>query len=353
MCKSIDPVVGPVSAATLPGMAKLDFADYLQHIRDESRRFREVLASCDPAAPVPSCPDWACGRPALAPRRGPVVLGPHGPDPARRPRRARRGSGPPRLVRGPAGGLRRVLRGLVAALEGADPAETAWTWSTEQTVGFIFRRQAHEALIHRLDAELTAGHGHPAGPARWRPTGWRRPRRDVRRAARRGASSPPLPHHVRVDITDTGERCGSRSAASPAPTPRTTSTTTRTTSTSSTTPASSPTPSSTGRPAPLDAWLWRRGDDSQIRVAGDRRGLRPLPGGGEPPDHLTPELDRPRGPAPTSSGSLDGAGALGGQRHRGVAGGAGLLLGEGAVRRPEAQREGQRLVARRPTWSPV
>ena len=46
--------------------------------------------------------------------------------------------------------------GLVAALRDADPADPAWTWSKEQTVGFILRRQAHEALIHRLDAELTA-----------------------------------------------------------------------------------------------------------------------------------------------------------------------------------------------------
>ena len=33
----------------------------------------------------------------------------------------------------------------------------AWTWSDDRTVGFIRRRQAHEALIHRLDAELAAG----------------------------------------------------------------------------------------------------------------------------------------------------------------------------------------------------
>jgi len=33
----------------------------------------------------------------------------------------------------------------------------AWTWSDEHSVGFIRRRQAHEALIHRIDAELTAG----------------------------------------------------------------------------------------------------------------------------------------------------------------------------------------------------
>ena len=38
-----------------------------------------------------------------------------------------------------------------------NPDTPAWTWSEEQSVGFIRRRQAHEALIHRLDAELTAG----------------------------------------------------------------------------------------------------------------------------------------------------------------------------------------------------
>ena len=39
-------------------MARLDFPTYLQHIRDESQRFRDVLADCDPTAAVPSCPDW-------------------------------------------------------------------------------------------------------------------------------------------------------------------------------------------------------------------------------------------------------------------------------------------------------
>ena len=63
---------------------------------------------------------------------------------------------------------------LVAELEAADPADEAWTWSREQTVGFTIRRQAHEALIHRLDAEQAAGTRHAAGPARWPPTGSRR-----------------------------------------------------------------------------------------------------------------------------------------------------------------------------------
>jgi hypothetical protein len=54
---------------------------------------------------------------------------------------------------------------LIGALDAASPDEGAWSWSHEQTVGFTFRRQAHEALIHRLDAELTAGRRSPMDAA--------------------------------------------------------------------------------------------------------------------------------------------------------------------------------------------
>ena len=39
-------------------MDPLPFPAYLEHIRTESARFRDVLADCDPAARVPACPDW-------------------------------------------------------------------------------------------------------------------------------------------------------------------------------------------------------------------------------------------------------------------------------------------------------
>jgi hypothetical protein len=47
---------------------------------------------------------------------------------------------------------------LIAALGRKSPETPAWTWSSDHhdhTVGFIRRKQAHEALIHRVDAELT------------------------------------------------------------------------------------------------------------------------------------------------------------------------------------------------------
>jgi uncharacterized protein (TIGR03083 family) len=55
----------------------------------------------------------------------------------------------------------RELGEILAAVPATAPA---WTWSPDHTVGFIRRRQAHEALIHRVDAELAAGSRSPMDP---------------------------------------------------------------------------------------------------------------------------------------------------------------------------------------------
>ena len=138
-------------------MAKLEFSDYLRHIRDESHRFRDVLSDCDPRSRVPSCPDWNASDLlwhladvqwfwARDVRTRPDSPGEDLQHPER-----------PTSYDGLLAAFDESSAALVAELEAADPAETAWTWASEQSVGFIFRRQAHEALIHRLDAELTAG----------------------------------------------------------------------------------------------------------------------------------------------------------------------------------------------------
>jgi uncharacterized protein (TIGR03083 family) len=50
---------------------------------------------------------------------------------------------------------------LEEALATADPAASVWTWSADQTVGWVLRRQVHEQAVHRVDAEAAAGHAHP------------------------------------------------------------------------------------------------------------------------------------------------------------------------------------------------
>lgn len=139
-------------------MGPLPFTAYLDHLHTESARFREVLAGCDPAARVPACPDWDAAdllwhlagvqafwaevvrtRPAPADEKFESAL----------PR--------PDSYAGLLAAYDDYSAGLAAALADADPAEEAWHWSADHTVGASIRRQAHEALIHRLDAEETAG----------------------------------------------------------------------------------------------------------------------------------------------------------------------------------------------------
>jgi uncharacterized protein (TIGR03083 family) len=132
--------------------------DYLDHLARESARFGEVLREAPGEDRVPTCPDWdavdllwhlarvqwfwaSIVRLRLLEEADVEQLE------AQRP--------PDRV------GVRafydEASRDLLAGLAAASPDDAAWTWSTDHTVGFIRRRQAHEALIHRLDAELTVG----------------------------------------------------------------------------------------------------------------------------------------------------------------------------------------------------
>ncbi len=54
---------------------------------------------------------------------------------------------------------------LLDVLRSADPAERVYTWNPKhQTVGFWYRRMAHETLIHRVDAEQAHGSISPIDP---------------------------------------------------------------------------------------------------------------------------------------------------------------------------------------------
>lgn len=136
--------------------ARLDFN---AHIAEESARFVEALRTTPSDTWVPTCPDWDADdllwhlaevqrfwatviRDRIVDDAGVAKVEPVRPD-SRDELLAYFG---------------RVSAELQSALGGAvDDATPAWTWSSDRTVGFIRRRQAHEALIHRVDAEVTAG----------------------------------------------------------------------------------------------------------------------------------------------------------------------------------------------------
>lgn len=135
-----------------------DDLDHLKHIAAESARFRAVLNGVAPDARVPTCPDWDVADlvwhltevqyfwASIVRQQQTDLAKVDGED----------------LTR-PANYLDlmrladRCTRDLVAVLRRTPPATPVWTWATDQSAGFVLRRQAHEALIHRVDAECVRG----------------------------------------------------------------------------------------------------------------------------------------------------------------------------------------------------
>src|SRR5260221_11812054 len=135
--------------------------DYLGHLARESAMFGHALDGAASDARVPTCPDWDADD--LLWHLGEVqwfwgTVVREGVD--------AEGAG---AVAQPRPKTRAALMDfyltastdLGKALTSASPESHPWTWSDDKTLGFIIRRQAHEALIHRLDPELTAGQRRP------------------------------------------------------------------------------------------------------------------------------------------------------------------------------------------------
>ncbi len=147
--------------ATIPTQPAERDLDYLAHLASESSRFGAVLGQTLSHASVPSCPGWTADDLLwhLAEVQwfwGTIVRdqvsGPAADEV--KPRRPAPGAALWDF-------FTQASHDLVQALASASASSPAWTWSSDQTVGFIRRRQAHEALIHRVDAELIVGDRSP------------------------------------------------------------------------------------------------------------------------------------------------------------------------------------------------
>ncbi len=136
--------------------------EFTQIIEAESARFLEVIGPVDPAARVPSCPDWSAddllwhltevhafwaavlGQGVLTDEEVEAVE-------AQAPARPDDRDSAVRLYEASTAALLEQLRRR-------DDEEPAYFWlDTAQTVGSTRRMQAHEATMHRIDAELAAG----------------------------------------------------------------------------------------------------------------------------------------------------------------------------------------------------
>jgi uncharacterized protein (TIGR03083 family) len=134
----------------------VQYSDHLILLDRYSERFLQLARSVDLDALVPSCPGWTAADLVhhLAEVQhfwASIVEGrlddPGGVEPKPRP-------GDPGL----ADLFDDARRLLWSALGGAAPDDSCWSWSeTGGTVGWVARRQHHEAAIHLADLELAAG----------------------------------------------------------------------------------------------------------------------------------------------------------------------------------------------------
>jgi uncharacterized protein (TIGR03083 family) len=250
-------------------MSRLTASQYLSAIESESARFRDVLADAEPASPVPTCPAWSAldlvnhladvqGRWAWT-----VANRPKNQD-----EMPDRGSAPTSTAEALTA-FDEASAGLVAALRDADPADPAWTWSKEQTVGFILRRQAHEALIHRLDAELTALGNATDLDAALAADGVEEVLDVMFGGCPEWGEFSPLPHYLRLELTDTGDRVwvqlGRFSGTDPSDGTHYDEDDIHVVDD----PGVDPDAVISAPAGVLDARLWRRGDGDAIHLAGD------------------------------------------------------------------------------------
>lgn len=136
--------------------------DSTEVIRAEAQRFADVLATADPQARVPTCPDWTAADllwhltdvhlfwGGVLSRAALTEADLEGIEAAKPPR--------PETTDAMLPIRERATAELTDQLDRLPDDEPRWSWwEAEQTVGFTRRMQTHEATIHRVDAELTAG----------------------------------------------------------------------------------------------------------------------------------------------------------------------------------------------------
>ena len=136
--------------------------DAITIIRQESDRLATALTSADRDQQVPTCPEWTAddllwhltevhefwseilGTGATTEEEVMAIEAAKAPRPEGRETLLERRAA--------------ATESLLAQLEARGDEEQAWFWfSEQQDVGVTRRMQTHEATLHRVDAELTAG----------------------------------------------------------------------------------------------------------------------------------------------------------------------------------------------------
>ncbi len=131
--------------------------DHAAAFVEQNGRFAEHLRTADPAAPVPTCPEWTLRQLAKHVGRGDrwateIVLGGAFVKP-----QDVAGGKPPEDVAGTVEWLTAGAAGLVAAVERAGPDKQVWTFTGPRPASWWVRRRLHEVVVHHADAALAIG----------------------------------------------------------------------------------------------------------------------------------------------------------------------------------------------------
>lgn len=245
----------------------LDYPAYLDSLAADSARFDEVLQRTPYETAVPSCPGWTAAdllfhltevQAFWARIVGRRLTSTEDVEDLDTARPEDDGELPALFAES--------TKALQEALRATPPDTAAWSWAAEQTAGFTYRRQAHEALIHRVDAELTAGDRTPIdarlaadgvdevlGIMYGEPPAW-------------GTFTPDDRHVVRFTATDTGDvwtvTIGRFQGRSPDDTEH------ESACLDWASAELTPTAEVSGTAADLDCWLWRRPPVGEVTQSG-------------------------------------------------------------------------------------
>ncbi len=133
--------------------------DFRAALLDQTKAFGDLIATGDPATPVPTCPDWTLKQLFRHVGRGnrwaAQIIG------DRRvaeldPREVRDGKPPD----DPDGAIAWLNEGAELILKAVDQVGTdarVWTFMGAKPAGWWIRRRVHEATVHRADAALALG----------------------------------------------------------------------------------------------------------------------------------------------------------------------------------------------------
>jgi uncharacterized protein (TIGR03083 family) len=247
----------------------VDSIAYRAVVEAESGRFLAALASADLGAEVPSCPGWDVADLLwhLAEVHGfwAQIVGRSLQDPSEADELER--------PTDPALHTFAVEQRaeLLDALTRRSPTERCWSWSDlGGDVGWVARRQSHEALIHRTDAELAAGVPVTRPDPALAADGVDELIRGFLVGVPEWASWTPDGTTVALDCTEGGGRyvleLGRMTGTSPA--------SGRSYDLDAAElradPASSVDAEVSGDAWDLDRWLWGRGDDAPLAITGAR-----------------------------------------------------------------------------------